>query len=421
MIKKLLFILLLGLSSLFAEVVVDKKTRVVEGTGEGLSRVEAVNNALIEALGQLNGVYIKKQTIVEGVSVESSKGDFSAFTYNSKIDKVTKGRVDSYSILEVSEIGDGKYEAVVSVKKTKITKSYKTPGVDHKKRRSLVVVPSYSGRSNFSILGRTKSNQDVSQRLTQELVSSLTKTRKFNVLDREANQAYANEKSVLLSQDAGNDEILKLGNVLGADYLVVSNITEFRTYYDKQTVNITGQSTESLKAYATIQYRIIAMATRQVKWSSTSTFEFEPEGSTYEQVYLNVLQRISNDLTYEVIENIYPIKVADVSGNGQVILSQSVAEGSEYEIYTLGKKIYDPYTKEFLGQDEILSGKIKITRKLPKISYGTLIEGKAKKGDICRRVKSLHVDEAEPELTEADKPSDVKSVDGSGGVKLPFD
>lgn len=423
MLKNLLILLLTLSTLLLAEVKETTTTQNAQGVGIGLTRGDAVNNAIIEALGQIDGIRINKETIVDSATINSTEGNAAAYTYNSRISKITKGKVDSYSILDVIERTDGQFQATVEITKTKTTKEYKTPGLDPKARRSLAIIPAYSNYAAFTVMGQQKSGKDVSQRLTQELVSAITKTRKFTVLDREANQAYQNEKNLLRSKDAAPDELLKLGNVLGADYLFVSNITEFRVNREIETVQITGQSSESLKAFATIQYRILAMATRQVKWSSTTTFEFEPKGESFEQVYLEVLKKISDDLTYEIIENIYPIKIADISSGNQIILSQGgVPKGTQYEVYTLGKKLYDPYTKEYLGQDEVFSGVIEITRSLPKISYGTIISGTAKKGDICRKVSQSSQDAPiSRDLTEADKPSEVQQEAGGGGVKLPFD
>ena len=418
--KILLIIVSLSVLS-FAKVITTTKHTNANGIGYGSTRSEAVNEAIVEAIGQITGVTIQKKSIMENLSIENDKGDSLNFKYNAKIDKVTSGKVDSYNIIGVEKTEDGSFVAKVKVTKTKVTRRYKTPGHKASNRRSVAVVPSYSGKQAYNVLGRLKSPRDISQRITQELVSSITKTRKFTVLDREANQAYANEKSLLLSRDAGKDEILKLGNVLGADYLFLTNISEFRVENETSTLSITGESETTLKAYVTVQYRIVAMATRQIKWSNTSTFEFEPSGNTADQIYLDVLKKVSGDLTYELIENIYPIKVTGVSANGELILNQgTLSVGSQYDIFKLGKKLYDSYTKEYLGRDEIHVGKIEIARSLSKISYAKVVSGDVKKGNICRKIKSNNnLDEEEIEITEADKPSDVQQIEG-GGVVLPF-
>ncbi len=53
----------------------------------------------------------------------------------------------------------------------------------------------------------------------------------------------------------------------------------------------------------------------------------------------------------------------------------------------MGIVISNPYTKEFLGWDEVYLGKVKVTRVLSKISYVQKIEGRIQKGAILRKGK----------------------------------
>ena len=415
--KILLFIAVLMTFS-NAEIVTNTVIKKAVGIGIATNRQSAVNEAIVEAVGKITGVNIQKNAVRKALSIKSSDGKSLNMQYSSEIEKVTRGKADSFKILNVSEL-NGQFKATVEVTNTKITKKYKTPGHSAHKRRKLVVVPSYSSDITFKVMNNHKTAKEVSQRLTQELVSAITQTRKFSVLDRENNSAYENEKNLILSRDAHKDELIKLGNILGTDYLVVSNLTDFRISNDQEYLSITGQTIDKLKAMATVQYRIIAMATKQIKWSNTTTFEFEPKGNSDEQFFAYSLKKISDDLTNEIIENIYPIKVANISRNGKVILSQGSKLGTIYDVFDLGEKLYDSYTKEFLGYDEVKTGTIKIVRALPKISYGQIIEGNVQKGNICRIQISTNSNDPVTDISEADKPSDVTQSDG-GGVVLPF-
>ena len=185
----------------------------------------------------------------------------------------------------------------------------------------------------------------------------------------------------------------------------------------RNTNKRTGQTPVSNRALINLQYRILTIETRQIKFSNTLSFEFEPYGKTYEQVYLDGLGVVANRVTDEVIDSIYPLKITETSANKEVILSQSIPIGTIYGVYSLGKKLYDPYTKEYLGQDEVLSGKIEIVRSTPKISYARVISGEAKKGDICRKIEGVTQQYANPIQQKEDSISHTQN----GGVKLPFD
>lgn len=394
-----------------------KKTSVsqMSGTGVGLTREEAVNNAILEALGKLDGVKISSKKFMSTNAVHSNDGSFIKDTYNQNIQKATNGRVDSYSIDDVSGV-DGNYEARVTIKKIRTKKSYKTPGFSPHSRRKIAVVPIYASDLLYEILGKTYGRKKVTLHLTQEVVNAITQTRKFSVLDREATQAYDNEKALLLSGDAQKDELARLKNVLGTDYLYILNVADFHLDREVTKSDLTGKISENTMANATIEYRIIVMATRQIKYSHTQNFSFAVEGgNTDNQILTNALQTIAKGLTEDIINNIYPMKIAGYSGS-EVILSQKLPVGARYEVFRLGNKIYDSYTKEAVGYDEQKSGLIEITRSNPKMSYARVLEGSPKKGDLCR----LAQDSTEEIISDFDKPSDIDHVDG-GGVILPFD
>ncbi len=417
---KILIIITLLSSIVFSKMITIQK----EAQGYGITKKAAITDALLQAIQQTQGVSLKSvksmKQLMNEYSVEKNGdeefGSTMASEVKNNILSVTKGTISSYDIqsIEQSENNTG-WEATITV----YMKKYKTPGHSPHKRRKLVIVPSYSDDIAFNIMGEYKRSKVISKRLTQELVSTITQTRKFTVLDRENNRAYQNEKNLILNKDTDKNELMKLGNVLGTDYLVVSTITDFKISNNKEHISITGQTIDHLETTATIQYRIIAMATKQIKWSNTTTFEFKPKGKNAEQFFSYSLKKISDDLTYEIIENIYPIKIASISRNGNVILSQSSKVGTVYDVFDLGEKLYDSYTKEFLGYDEVQTGTIKIVRSLPKIAYAEIIEGDATKGSICRIHKNVKVTTNYTNEIENDKPSDVKQ-NSSGGVILPF-
>ncbi len=369
-------------------------TRVVKTlqvSGYGATKNSAIQNALIEAVKQKNGAYIQS---VKGVFSSYSQNSLSvgdkninATSINDKmvqqIKIATHGFIDNYQIDDIIK-HDSDYEAVISVH----TVEYRAPGNSANMRRKIVIVPSYTENLAFDILGRLKSDMSVSYNLTQEMTNSLTQTRKFAVLDRSNKSAYANETKFILSPNAGKDEILKLGQALGTDYLVVSTIKEFKITDKKVMIKSIGKTIDHIEAYARVNYQILTMSTRQIKWSNTIDFNFQPKGKNRQQIFYGVLKKISASLTKDVIDNIYPLRISQISTNGDAIIAQSTKLGTIYNVYALGDKLFDPYTKEFLGYDEVLTGKIKIVRSLAKVSYGEVIEGHIQRNSICRKAKN---------------------------------
>jgi curli biogenesis system outer membrane secretion channel CsgG len=426
MIKYILITLISSLVFLSADVVTTSSTRTIEGTGLGLSRKEAINNALVEAIGQLNGVSIEKQIIVDDSSVESSSGDKSSYKYNSKISKITRGKVDSYSIVSVEEIFDGKYEAVVEVKKTTRTTKFKSPGISHKNRRKIAVMPFYTASSNYKVGDKRYSAAKMSLMVSQALTTDITQSRRFAVVDRTYAYNMASELNLINSKHVPVSQKVKLGQILGADYLLVGTI-QSASMSNKTNVNqSTGQADSKNMAEFIVDYRVIVVGTSQIKWSDTAVIEVELKSGSSEDIMLQrAINNLSNDITKKLLGNIYPMRVVKVTSIGEVILNQGgslLHRGDIYNVFKIGDKIYDPYTKESLGREETKVAQIEISKVNPKNSYAKVLDSKVsmvKKGYICRPQSDAKHSSVVVDNKDWRKAS-VEVQDG-GGVKLPFD
>ncbi|EOV0661748.1 CsgG/HfaB family protein [Campylobacter upsaliensis] len=365
---KILFLSLFLSLSLNAKVVTSTNTKSSTGEGVGLTREEAINNAIIEAVGKMGGVNInslrKSNSSVFSNGLDTTIQDH----YSEQISKATKGRVDSYEINSIEQDENGKYMANVTIFKTTTTKKYQAPGLSADNRRSISVFDSTPDPTK----------RGIGAALQQKIITNLLQSRKFNVLDRDSNGYYEMEKALIQSGNAAKDEIYKLKNVLGTDYILLFSISALDG--KQKTSNLTGKS--KMEAEVVIDYRVLLFATRQIKFANTLSMKValkDDSLSTNEQVLGQIAHQISND----ILNAIYPLKVASVE-NGEAIFSQSLNQGDVYECFSLGKAIKDSYTKETTGRIETKSGSIEVTRSTPKLSYAKITEGSVKVGDICR-------------------------------------
>ncbi|EPN1533175.1 CsgG/HfaB family protein [Campylobacter upsaliensis] len=365
---KILFLSLFLSLSLNAKVVTSTNTKSSTGEGVGLTREEAINNAIIEAVGKMGGVNInslrKSNSSVFSNGLDTTIQDH----YSEQISKATKGRVDSYEINSIEQDENGKYMANVTIFKTTTTKKYQAPGLSADNRRSISVFDSTPDPTK----------RGIGAALQQKIITNLLQSRKFNVLDRDSNGYYEMEKALIQSGNAAKDEIYKLKNVLGTDYILLFSISALDG--KQKTSNLTGKS--KMEAEVVIDYRVLLFATRQIKFANTLSMKValkDDSLSTNEQVLGQIARQISND----ILNAIYPLKVASVE-NGEVVFSQSLNQGDVYECFSLDKAIKDSYTKETTGRIETKSGSIEVTRSTPKLSYAKITEGSVKVGDICR-------------------------------------
>ncbi|HEC1766580.1 LPP20 family lipoprotein [Campylobacter sp. IFREMER_LSEM_CL2127] len=359
-LKSVILILFLFLN-LEAKVVTSVNTKSSTGEGSGLTREEAINNALIEAIGKINGVNINslKQTFV--ASYSDNQNTNIVDMYKEKIIKATKGEVDSYDVNNVIKDENGNYIAEVTVYKTSVKKYYDIPGYKPDSRRSITVFNSSS------------QNKQLGDVLQQKIITNLLQSRKFNVLDRDSKGYYEMEKALITSDpDVQKDEIYKLKNVLATDYILLFHVggVDLKTKGNKNKIDVV------------VDYRVLLFATRQIKFSNTLTMSAFVKGDSLvasEKLSEKIAKKISDD----ILNAIYPLKVAQVSNN-EVVFSQTLSNDEIYECYSLGEVIKDAYTKENTARIETKSGKVQIIRSTPKLSYAKILEGSVKKDDICR-------------------------------------
>ncbi|WP_022965751.1 hypothetical protein [Denitrificimonas caeni] len=351
-----------------AQVITKTTTQSSSGEGSGITREEAVNNAVIEAISKLQGVKIKsmKSTSLH-MKTSSKDGTVLQDAYSDEISKVTNGRADSYEVNSVHQDTDGRYIANVTIRNTKTSKSYKAPGLSADSRRSITVLGNASG-----------GYYELNETLKQKFINKFVQSRKFNVLDRQHGNLYAMEKAFIQSGNAMSDEIYKLGNGLGTDYMFVYTVTAAEA--SSKTSNLTGR--EKIKAQLSIDYQVILFATRQVKFANTLSVDADLKDGSLKSTH-SALDGVVGKITNQVLEAIYPLRVADMDGS-ELVFSQELVTGDIYECFSEGAVVHDAYTKEKAGRVESKTGVIEVVRTTNKLSYAKITEGSVVKGSVCR-------------------------------------
>ena len=395
---KILKILILGLFlslNLNAKIVATTSTKSSIGEGTGLSREEAINNAIVEAVGKMSGVSINSLKTSQTQVLSDDKGTNIQDTYSEQISKATKGRADTFEVNYAQQDANGKWLAKVTIFKTSTTKSYKAPGLSADSRRSITI---FSTSTQYANIGAV---------LQQKIIANLLKSRKFNVLDRDSSGYYEMEKALIKSGDSANDEIYKLKNVLATDYILLFNVSGVEA--KSKTSNLTGKT--RAEAEVVVDYRVLLFATRQIKFSNTLTMKVNlKDGSLGASEKAS--EQIATRITSDILNAIYPLKVSVVE-NDEVVFSQTLNQNDIYECFSLGKVVKDAYTKENTGRVESKVAQVQVTRVTPKLSYAKILEGKVGVGDICRPLNS---DESG---VSAGRDANYK-IDENGGVNLGF-
>lgn len=428
--KKTIF-LLFFLFFINSIAIASKKIDVITVKGYGITYRESIQNALIEALKQSGGVKIdskksfiknikEKAVLQEGKSSHSiSIGERS----QSLVKEATEGIIHEYRVVDSRQTNDTEWYAKLKVRLVQ----YETPGISPHNRRKLAVIPFQSPHMSFAQPQGRVTAQEVSQQLAQKVITEMTQARRFTVLDREYVREYMHEKQLLFSGDAPVEEQMRLGEVLGVDYLIVGTISNYQIEKTSYTIEVTGEKGYDLTADLKADYRIIVMATRQIKWSDSIHVHLsntDLQGLQSQRISFvqeELIKQGAQNIAHSSLANIYPLRIVQVN-NQRVVLNQggvTLQAGDICNVFQPGQKARDPYTGESLGRTENLAGRIQIQRVTAKKSYAKLVEGDSKeieKGYICRRVAP----EQEAGAQEQREGTDVQTT-SDGGVVLPFD
>lgn len=424
--KKWIFILLGALcvsSPLHAEVV------TVQASGTGETYEKAVNEALADAVRQVNGVSVSTQSErpgsytktqdkihidasvksdddrIKGSSSNGTEGTDAVSTDNNdvlvdgvakildmgvdanvngernttvntgssaKVDVYSDGMIKGYSVLE-RDCTDSGCTVLLSVQINKVVR--KDTQTEVKRDRIAIVTTGNSRNSNFS------------QQLQQKITDKLVKSARFVVLSRTAanDKAFKQEEAFL--ENRLNNAADMRQSTLAADYILSINVTQAgvssKTEYNY--IDMTGELNikKSSKTKVKVSYALLEASTYSIKWSDS--IEFTQYGSA--------LQKSQDELTKTIVDgiinNISPAKIVGIN-NGRVIINRGegiVQPGDIFDIYSTGEALLDPDTGEVLGHTEERVASIVIDTVNPKLSYGRLTIGKAEainKGDIVR-------------------------------------
>ena len=363
-------------------------------TGNGSTYNKAISDGLQQAIGQITGLSVTAETLSVFMKKtnslnEKDKSDFkNSFQQQiqSNSSSQVSGFVSGYKVLSKTKDEDGFFEVELSVDIEK----YNAPGPENNRRKIAVsgvtATPGICFRQQLSA-------QQLSSELTKAFTSAFTNTRRFSILDRSEQDVYNAEKKLIQSSDTAITEKAKLGNVLGADYILTGKVKDVNIWETQQYLSFTNETAIHRGASANIEYTLMVFGTRQVKMSNTVSVQLsENEVNTLNcsSAVTVMLKKAAEKIASDCIDNIYPMMVI-CKNDSQIYVNMgtgSVNVGDIYGVYALGEQMIDPYTGESLGEEETKIATLQITTVNPKYSVGRLVSGNINnvgENQICRK------------------------------------
>lgn len=327
----------------------------IETQGTGISQSHALASALSNAVAQVNGSTLESDKVLSelilAVDTDTDSMTMSASASAETVSQKTKGVVRDYRVLSSYE-KDGMWTVVTESRVVKFERSTQSDRLKISVQNFRVV------KSEFTSAG---------DKFSLSLTEHLAQSRRFAVLDRAFEAERQLEMDINASDDSSVEEVVRLGNRLGADLMVVG-IVEDASLSTRKRV-LAGKELQSTTGLFTVSYRIIDAATGQVKlsdsWSSSKSV-----------TSLNSLINVAaEDVGRQITDAIYPISVESVSGNilylGQG--GKSIRAGQLYRMIRLGDQIIDSYTGESLGRQEQDVGLVEIVDVQNKVTKARVI------------------------------------------------
>jgi curli biogenesis system outer membrane secretion channel CsgG len=238
------------------------------------------------------------------------------------------------------------------------------------------------------------------------LVTELVKSGKYRVIEREQLAAIMQEKHLSLSGDIDPKTAVKIGKMLGVEYLVTGSVTQLGTTNRGASVpggfGLPSVSVHSQKAEAALDARAFSTSTGEIVWADTASGETS-DASVYvagagggaqdhgkvDKILRPVVQKLADSMAKAKLSTSgvggagdasgIVGKIANVEGGTLYVNVGSeggVKEGDEFSVFRVGKQIKDPDTGEVLGADETKVGRVRITAvKGARLSTATTISG----------------------------------------------
>jgi hypothetical protein len=249
---------------------------------------------------------------------------------------------------------------------------------------------------------------------TSYLVDALVNTRKFDVLEREELRQVVRELDFGESEYVDLEKVVKIGNMVGADYMIIPLIRYLGVDEEEKQVPYVGGKQTAIKCKLATNVRTVDVGTGKIISSGVREVEKKHRQRQQDSKRILVMDTISECFkesslldAAKLVDVAYPIRIMSIEGD-QVMLNRgegALLKGELLKVYATGEVLIDPETKDNLGYQEAYVGTIQVTDVDTKTSKGMIVDraGTIERLSICRRVEKPTLDD--PQLKQGSSPA----------------
>jgi len=388
--RKILITLLLAtfIPTLYAATTDEQR----ETKGFGDTYQQALSSALLEAVRQVRGLEVGTEKTLKSTLIQSIDNDGVLTLGNDRVSEniytKSQGWIKTYEILNTikPEKKGGQWEVLALV----TVPVYKGV-VKNDNRKTIAVLPFEIAYKEIMTRNTRMVVVDLSERVSEGMLSELTQSRKFAVVNRSFDKHFDKERALLKSDKVSSAEASRLGQKLGADFIIVGKIHSLSL--EKNEKDFYGVKKSSLDADISLFYSVIEAPTEKVMWADTVDYKYSGEDEN--RIISEFISGLSGSIVTNVLDVIYPVKILDLQGEEGILLNQGgkrLQVGLLMDVFTPGRTLKDPDTGMPIKVDGAKVAQLEITDVLPKYSTAKIIDGSYQQLEInaiTRRTKAI--------------------------------
>lgn len=239
---------------------------------------------------------------------------------------------------------------------------------------------------------------------TSYVIDALVNARKFDILEREELRQLVRELDFGESDYVDVEKVVKIGNMVGADYMIIPTIRYLEVDIERKNVPYVGGTQVAVRGKLATTVRTVDVATGRIISSNVDETEKKKRQREDDSMRILVMDVVGECYkesaikeAAKIIDVAYPIRIMSISGD-VVMLNRgegAILPGEILKVFSAGEVMIDPDTKEHLGYQEAYVGSLKVTEVDLKTSKAVVIEktGPIERLAICRRAE-------QPSLTD---------------------
>ncbi len=244
---------------------------------------------------------------------------------------------------------------------------------------------------------------------TSYLIDALVNVRKFDMLEREELRQVVRELDFGESDYADVEKVVKIGNMVGADYMIIPTIRYLEVDRETKNVPYVGGQQIAIRCKFATNVRTVDVGSGKIIASGVREVEKKKRQRAQDSQRILVMDTVSECYkesamldAAKIVDVAYPIRIMSIDGE-TVMLNRgqgAILPGEVLKVYAAGEVMIDPDTKDNLGYHETYLGSVKVTEVDLKTSKGKIIDqpGKIERLAICRRTEQPTL--ADPRLQQ---------------------